>query len=428
MPAQTPASVKKPGWSRVVALCLAAVAAAFGVAALAGPLDPPPGPVTSTYKTLTEVEPRTVINAANTPGDADSVFKITQEGSYYLAGNVAGLVGKRGIEVAATRVTIDLNGFAVVGVAGSLDGIVSTGSSPQVRIRNGSVSLWGGSGIDIGDVLGSGVLEGVTSTSNGGAGIRVASGFALQNCTARSNGGTGIETGIHCQLLNCAALFNNLDGINASSGSTLSNCSVSNNERNGFVLGAGCVATNCTGLSSGLFAFSTSQGCTLTGCAAWNNFGGGFSLGVSNTIVNCTAHVNVGIGISASGGSSVIGCTVTSSALDGIVVSSDCTVRDNSCDSNGTGAGGGAGIRATGSDNRIEGNRCTDADRGIEVTGTGNIIVRNSCSGNGSNWEIAASNTYGPIINRVGLVTPAVSGDAAAEAIGSTHPNANFSY
>ena len=51
-----------------------------GVAAIsiAGPLDPPAGPITATYKTLAEVEPRTAINATHTPGDADSIFKITQ--------------------------------------------------------------------------------------------------------------------------------------------------------------------------------------------------------------------------------------------------------------------------------------------------------------------------------------------------------------
>src|SRR2546423_12808745 len=50
----------------------------------AGPLDPPAGPVTSSNKTLGEVEPRTPVNATNTPGDGISLFKITQPGSYYL--------------------------------------------------------------------------------------------------------------------------------------------------------------------------------------------------------------------------------------------------------------------------------------------------------------------------------------------------------
>ena len=40
----------------------------------AGPLDPPVGPITPTFKTLTEVEPRIAINATNTPGDLNNLF------------------------------------------------------------------------------------------------------------------------------------------------------------------------------------------------------------------------------------------------------------------------------------------------------------------------------------------------------------------
>src|SRR6185436_9128761 len=84
------------------------------VAALAGPLDPPPGPIAPTYKTLTEVEPRVALSAANTPGDANSIYRITRTGSYYLADHLFGQPGKHGIEIDANGVTIDLNGFDVV--------------------------------------------------------------------------------------------------------------------------------------------------------------------------------------------------------------------------------------------------------------------------------------------------------------------------
>ncbi|HZW06443.1 MAG TPA: hypothetical protein VFF65_04910, partial [Phycisphaerales bacterium] len=68
---------------------LAGIAAlsAVGRNAAAGPIDPPAGPVAPTGRTLAEVEPRTPIGPVTTPGDADAVFKITQPGSYYLAGN-----------------------------------------------------------------------------------------------------------------------------------------------------------------------------------------------------------------------------------------------------------------------------------------------------------------------------------------------------
>jgi len=80
--------------TRIVALGLAVVVAATGGTASAGDLNPPPGPVAPTMKSLSEVEPRIAINATNTPGDADSLFKITQPGSYYLTGNITGVAGK----------------------------------------------------------------------------------------------------------------------------------------------------------------------------------------------------------------------------------------------------------------------------------------------------------------------------------------------
>jgi hypothetical protein len=64
--------------------------------ALAGPLDPPAGPVTSTLKTLSEVEPRTAVNAANTPGDFQALYVISSPGSYYLTANVPSASRERG--------------------------------------------------------------------------------------------------------------------------------------------------------------------------------------------------------------------------------------------------------------------------------------------------------------------------------------------
>ena len=106
-------------------------------------MNPPAGPVASSGKTLSEVEPRVAITLANTPGDANSIFKITQPGSYYLAANIAGVSGKHGIEIAASNVSIDLMGFALEGVLGSLDGVSTEGLRDSLAVRNGTVSGWG---------------------------------------------------------------------------------------------------------------------------------------------------------------------------------------------------------------------------------------------------------------------------------------------
>ena len=112
----------------------------------AGPLEPvnPPAP---TMKTLTQVEPRTIINATNTPGDIDNSFIINEPGSYYLVTPLIGEVAKNGILIDANDVVIDLNGFAMTGVPGSGEGFDVQGQYTNLVIQNGSVNHWGSSGI-----------------------------------------------------------------------------------------------------------------------------------------------------------------------------------------------------------------------------------------------------------------------------------------
>jgi hypothetical protein len=334
----------------------------------AGPLNPPAGPVTSTYKTLTEVEPRIAINVTNTPGDADSLFKITQPGSYYLTGNIIGVAGKHGIEIATSGVTIDLNGFDLTGIPamGLFDGVSATANSlTNIAVVNGSVRNWGDEGVDL--------------ATNGAINCRV------EGVLASGNAGNGINAGLASTVSNCSAFQNTGNGISTNISSTVSNCT------------------------------------------AYQNTGNGISTGNGSTVSTCTAYQNTGNGISVDNGSTVEGCIVRLNTLDGIVCPSQCVIRGNTCSSNGN-SGDGAGIHATGGDNRIEGNTCTSADRGIDVDFFGSIIIKNTCSGNISNWAIAIGNSVGPIVV-AGTNAAAINGNGAvASTLGSTDPHANFSY
>src|SRR5262249_44504328 len=120
----------------------AAGLATFAPHVLAGPLDPPAGPVTSTMKTLVEIEPRTAISPANTPGNANAMFVITQPGSYYLTGNIEAAPGKACILVATSQATIDLNGFAL---GAHTDGIVIAADC-TFAIKNGVITGGGDAG------------------------------------------------------------------------------------------------------------------------------------------------------------------------------------------------------------------------------------------------------------------------------------------
>ncbi len=352
--------------TRTMFLSGAAIVAAAGSFVLAGDLNPPPGAPAPTPGP----EPRIAINATNTPGDADSMFKITQPGSYYLTGNIQGVADKHGIEIVASGVTVDLNGFELLGAGGVgfFDGVSATiFPLTNIAVVNGSVRDWGDEGVDL--ASNSPVncrVEGVLASENNEHGIFVGVGSTVTNCSASDNGDTGIRATAGCTVSNCAAFRNTDVGILATGGSTISNCAV---------------------------------------------------------------YLNLGIGISiisSPSGSTVADCTVRLNTFSGIVCSDSCAIRDNNCSNNGNG-GDGAGINATGTDNRIEGNNCTGADRGIDVDGAGNIIVGNTCSGNTTNFSIAVGNSLGPIL-AAGTNAVAINGATAAGTLTSSDPWANFSY
>ncbi len=374
------------------AVCLtlpALLAVALGGAYLtAGPLNPPAGPVASTYKTLAEVEPRIAINATNTPGDANSVYRITQPGSYYLTGNLSGVAAKHGIEIAANGVTIDLNGFDLVGIAGSLSGIIAdTPADNDLAVLNGSIRNWGDAGVNFF--------------------FSQPSGCQLKDLRVSGNGSTGIAANTNTAITNCVAQGNAGSGINAGSGSVISGCTASQN--------------------AGIAGISPGSGSTVTDCSASGNTQIGISAGSGTTVTRCTARGNGTLGISTSSACLVMDCDVNTNSADGIrCAGSGSVIRGNACDGNGLNAGDGAGIVVVSIDNHIEGNNCTGNDRGIDVDAAGNIIIKNTCAGNTVNWTIIAGNAYGPIV-----ATPAgaaVNGNAAAAALGSTDPNANFTY
>lgn len=355
-------------------------------AAHAGPLDPPAGPVTSTGKTLTEIEPRTPINSTNTPGDANSIYKITAPGSYYLAGNLMGVSGRHGIEIDSDDVSIDLCGFNVEGVPGSLDGINVTSRRDRLSICNGIVHRWGGSGIHIAPIgQGDGSrVERIISRGNTLHGIVVGVSSVVRDCEAISNGGQGFS-GAFASLFSGSIAYGNVQG--------------------GFTLSQGSTATGCSAMSNNGHGFLTTLTALMAHCAAGNNGGPGFSMSSGGTIVECESTFNTGDGILLGDSSSVRGCRSSS---------------------NGTGSMG-AGIHATGRDNHIEGNNCTGNVRGFDIDSGGNFIARNTCSGNTTvNWDIASGNTI--LIVAAATTGGAVFGNSGGTPPGSTDPNANFTY
>jgi parallel beta-helix repeat protein len=357
------------------------LAALAATVAPAGPIHPPAGPVAPTYRTLTEVEPRTPIGPLTTPGDDDSVFKITQPGSYYLAGPITGESGKHGIEIVASNVTLDLNGFELLGVAGSLSGSATTEPGLlDIQVTNGSARAWGGAGIDLAQATRCQVDA--ARCSGNATGIRVGGASTVSECVAGGNTGAGIDAGFGCIVTRCASHDNDTTGI---------------------AVGHGSAVHNCTVFGSGSSGISAITGTTVIGCAVRGN----------------AAH-----GITVSTGCLIADCTASSNGGDGIRASSGCTIRGNVCFASGV-PGDGAGVHVTSSGNRIEGNQCLSADRGIDADSSGNFIARNICSGNTLNWDVVMGNA---ILVVQASSAPAVSGNTGGAAPASMDPNVNFTY
>lgn len=346
-------------------------------AAFAGSLTPPAGPVGPTMKPLSEIEPRVAINAVNTPGDATSQFKITQSGSYYLTGGIAGVAGKHGILVTASNVSIDLGGFEVHGIGGASSGIKAP-SAPVltgISVRNGTLSGWGSIALDLQAVSGTRVSD-VRAVANG-AGIFAGSTAVVTNCSVIDNTAAslpGIYVGPKSVASHCSVSGSKCDGISADTDSVVSNCAASSN--------------GDSGTDSG---FRISSGVTLTGCSASGNFYAGVYIATSDaTVSNCTMRNN-DIGIYVQTASFVTGNSLADNNI-GILVN---------------------GLRS-----RIDGNNVFDgAAIGIQAdAGLANVIVRNTVQiqSNAANcYILGASNNVGTIVT-------------LSATISTTNPWANF--
>ena len=111
------------------------LALTFIAPAWSGSLEPP-GPPGPTFKTLTEVAPRTALH----PNEDRTRLQITEPGSYYLTGDVD-VLDALGISITASNVWLDLNGFSVTGSSDIelVKGIAIASASSNINIFNGTV-------------------------------------------------------------------------------------------------------------------------------------------------------------------------------------------------------------------------------------------------------------------------------------------------
>ncbi|MCH9033426.1 MAG: right-handed parallel beta-helix repeat-containing protein [Planctomycetes bacterium] len=346
------------------------IAATIGIVVWvgAGDLTPPGGAIGPTMKTLTEVEPRTAIATADMPKT------ISSPGSYYLVEDIT--TAGNGITITSDEVTIDLNGFSLVGGTGA--GISVPDPHKNITIKNGTVRGWASGGIAATSTTNSRFQD--LAISNNGTkrshhGLRAGDGCIVRNCTSVDNAGDGIRLSEAATITGCVAVGNGSMGIRISSG-TVTNCSARNNVSTGISASGAAVIAGCSAIGS--------------------TIGDGISAGVGSVVKNCSAVGNGDDGITITFGE-VRGCSCYNNDGDGIHAGFDSIIIGNSCSKNNV------GIDVGGRRSRIEGNNVLEnASAGIGGDGVKNLIIRNSAARNSPNYDLAADNAVGEIVDVTG--------------------------
>lgn len=355
----------------------------------------PPGPPAPTMKTLDQVEARTPVNAVTCPGDATHLFIISQPGSYYLTGNITGVTGKHAIKISATHVTLDLNNFVLKStLAEALTGIEIT-SSGNVMITNGSLSGWGHSAI-----------HGPTANYSRYINLQVT------ECSAQAPQGVfcAIQGGEGCTASGCVFTKNALTGIKLHKGSLLEHCTASSNGGGGLAAGDGCLVRDCVATLNKKGGILTDAECNIVDCTINYNYDRGLWADRSCLVSRCTAIQNE-TGIETYHDSQVVDCIANNNQTDGIRVESNTLVRNCVASVNGTNSAG-AGIHATLSGNRIEGNQ-TRSNKGhgikCDAGAGGDYILQNTSAGNPVNYAPNSGTAFAPVQSLAAQTNPSAN-------------------
>lgn len=216
-----------------------------------------------------------------------------------------------------------------------------------------------------------------TVTNWPGAGLNIATSTTLiENVTSRDNGGAGFLL-LTAHVINCVAERNNAPGIS-------------------------------------FFADSTPGYSMIQNCNSSYNAGNGLSIITPSTVLNNTFSENRDHGMFVAGSRCTIrGNTCTSNGSDGIAAAASTfsLIENNLCTRNG-----GTGIDC-GGPGRVENNECAgNLARGFSFY-TGCFAAKNVARQNPVGYRIQGTPVVGPIVNV-----------SAGGIITSEHPWANFEY
>ena len=332
--------------------------------ALAGSLDPP-GPPAPTMKTLLEVEPRIPVEWL--PGSATAMHVITAPGSYVLTGNLVGTGDVAAIEVASDNVTIDLNGFSLIAEsAGSASAIDFPAEQHSIAIRNGTIRGWGA--------------------------------HAIRGWNCKD-----------CQVSHILATDTGATTIQLGESATVSECTVGNGAFTGIQVSAGSLIEDCVAIWCGQGFELSGENFMIVRSVARYNQGYGILLQGSGLVEDCVSEGNQ-IGILTANAARLVRNSLSNNQLFGILVGGfHNLVTDNLVNGN---AAAGVKIQPPLSGVVLARNQFIGNGIGVEVQDVGgNLIVGNTASGNGIDYNVSPANALGQVHDftsggTIGITTP----------------------
>jgi parallel beta-helix repeat protein len=276
-------------------------------------------------------------------------------------------------------VTIDLNGFTIKGVAGSVAGVSGAGKD-RVKVFNGRI-VGMSTGINI---LPSTinhqaiVLEDIVISQSTNIGVNIGAG-SLFNCQIVRSGNIGafLSANTTSTVEGCTFYDNGSDGLNMYSG-TVRNSSASSNNGTGFSVTTG----------------------TVVGCTAADNFVG--IIIEAGVVKDSTVQDNRDLGIRANGNALISNNSISNN-----------TFIDQSI---------GIQVQNT-SGTRIEGNAITRMYVGVSLLTGNNYAVSNSFRGCTHAFNVAANNRIGTLVTAT--ASPMFIGNVGG-GLGTTDPYANI--
>jgi hypothetical protein len=197
----------------------------------------------------------------------------------------------------------------------------------------------------------------------------------------------------------CTASDNVLDGIYFGGGSVLDSVAFGNGQSGIESFDEPTQFNNCVAFENGDAGLRAGGGAKFSDCLSRQNFMG-IDIGYFSSITNCMVKNN-GLGIFGGGSNRIVG---------------------NYAEGNSD------GINVYEHRNVIDGNQVLNGGTGVKVTDSRNLIIRNTVANHDTNFDVAADNRFGPVVDITASGAPAFSGDSAADTTTSAHPWANFTY